>query len=124
MLGPARPLLLALMLAFSASAAAESFVMGTSDVPLMPGLSPLGGEGTVFDVPGGRVVEAWAQGSTDRQAVLSFYGTTLPQLGWTALEAGLFRRDGEALRVEFPASGPGGRQAAGRLFVRFYLSPG
>lgn len=124
MLGLARRLLLVLTLVISASAAAESFVPGTSDLPLMPGLSPLRGEGTVFDAPGGRVIEAWAEGVTDRQAVLSFYGTTLPQLGWTALETGLFRREGEALRVEFPAAGPGGRQTAGRLYVRFYLSPG
>lgn len=124
MLGPVRRLLLALAFFAAASAAAEGFVAGISDLPLMPGLRPLAGEGMVFDVPGGRIVEAWAEGSTDREAVLSFYGTTLPQLGWTASGPSVFRREGEALRVEFPVAGPGGRQTADRLYVRFYLSPG
>lgn len=125
MLGPARRLLLviALLLATSASAA-DGFVPGIEDLPLMPGLRDRPADSTVFDVPGGRIVEAWAEGATSRDAVLSFYNTTLPQLGWTLLEPGLFRREGEALRLEFPPTGPGGSRAAGRLYVRFYLSPG
>lgn len=125
MLGLARRLsfLMLLMLAVPA-AAADGFVAGIDDLPLMPGLRGLPQDGTVFDAPGGRVVEAWAEGSTSRDAVLAFYRTTLPQLGWTALEPGLFRREGEALRLEFPATGPAGAQSAGRLLVRFYLSPG
>ncbi len=106
--------------------AAEEFVHGVDDLPLMPGLTSLAGEGVVFDVPGGRVVEAWAEGRVTRAAVRSFYGSTLPQLGWTAAGPDLFRREGETLRLEFPAAGPRDAHpsASGALRVRFYLSPG
>src|SRR5215472_5335669 len=89
-------------LASSLALAADAFVPGVDDLPLMPGLSVLSGQDVVFDAPGGRVVEAWAEGRVSREAVLSFYGSTLPQLGWTAAAPDLFRRDGETLRLEFP----------------------
>jgi len=111
--------------------AADGFVPGVEDLPLMPGLSVLTGQDVVFDAPGGRVVEAWAAGQVSRQAVLSFYGSTLPQLGWTAAAPDLFRREGETLRLEFPAAAsrpvpsPNVQPiAAGSLLIRFYLSPG
>jgi hypothetical protein len=119
-----RRLVLLLGLLVSPVIAADAFIAGTSDVPLMPGLRALSGDGTVFDVPGGRVVEAWAEGGMAREAVLSFYGATLPQLGWTATGSDRFRREGEVLRVEFPPQGPRGARASGTLLVRFYLSPG
>src|SRR5690348_4153867 len=90
----------------SPAAAADRFVAGIDDLPLMAGLAPVAGQNVVFDAPGGRVVEAWAQGSVSREAVLSFYGSTLPQLGWTTSAPGLFRRDGETLRLEFPPDPP------------------
>jgi hypothetical protein len=104
--------------------AADAFIAGTSDLPLMPGLRALSGDGTVFDAPGGRIVEAWAEGGVAREAVLSFYGATLPQLGWNAAGPDRFRRDGEMLRLEFPAQGPRGGRTPGTLLIRFYLSPG
>jgi hypothetical protein len=86
----------------------------------------MAGQSVVFDAPGGRVVEAWAEGAVSPAAVLAFYGSTLPQLGWTASAPDLFRREGETLRVEFPPAGQPSvtPAAAGALRVRFYLSPG
>ncbi len=107
-----------------AAFAADAFVAGVDDLPLMPGLRAISGESTVFDAPGGRVVESWAEGGVTREAVLSFYSATLPQLGWTAAAPGLFRRDGEVLRLEFPAAHAQVPRAAGALLIRFYLSPG
>jgi len=104
--------------------AADGFVAGINDLPLMPGLRALPADGTVFDAPAGRVVEAWAEGTLARDAVLSFYASTLPQLGWRAAGPDLFRREGEILRLEFPAAGPRGNRASGTLLIRFYLSPG
>lgn len=104
--------------------AADAFVAGINDLPLMPGLRTMPGEGMVFDAPAGRVVEAWAEGPVAREAVLSFYRSTLPQLGWRSGGPDLFRRDAETLRLEFPASGPRGNRASGTLLIRFYLSPG
>ncbi len=123
MLG-ARPLVLLLWLLALPAQAADSFVAGINDLPLMPGLRALPGDSTVFDAPAGRVVEAWAEGTATRDAVLSFYRTTLPQLGWRATGPDLFRREAETLRLEFPPSGPRGQRASGTLLIRFYLSPG
>ncbi len=112
-------------LAATPAGAVDGFVPGVDDLPLMPGLATIAGQGMVFDAPGGRVVEAWAQGAVSREAVLSFYASTLPQLGWTAAAPDLFRRDGETLRLEFPAAGRSVQPvAAGSLVIRFYLSPG
>jgi hypothetical protein len=110
----------------SPARAADRFVAGIDDLPLMTGLAAMPGQNVVFDAPGGRVVEAWAEGTVTRDAVLSFYGSTLPQLGWTVAAPDLFRRDGEALRVEFPAGPQSGAAPAapGTLLIRFYLSPG
>src|SRR5215469_11521233 len=121
-----------LLAAFLSQAWAEDrFVAGINDLPLMAGLAPVAGQNVVFDAPGGRVVEAWAAGSVTREAVLSFYGSTLPQLGWTIAAPDLFRREGETLRLEFPPDLPKGgapqgaaSAATGALLIRFYLSPG
>lgn len=120
-------LLLAATLAIAAPAwAVDNFVSGIDDLPLMTGLSPLAGQNVVFDAPGGRVVEAWAEGAVTRAAVLKFYGSTLPQLGWNSPAPGVFRRDSETLRLEFPSATPHGAApaAAGAILIRFYLSPG
>jgi hypothetical protein len=116
--------LFALVAAPLSARAADGFVPGIDDLPLMPGLAAVQDEAVVFDVPGGRIVEAWAEGAATRDAIRSFYGTALPQLGWRAASPDLFRREGESLRLEFPTTGPRGAAAAGRVLVRFYLSPG
>ncbi len=120
----ARPIALLLWLFALPALAADTFVAGVNDLPLMPGLRALPGDSTVFDAPAGRVVEAWAEGTVTRDTVQSFYRATLPQLGWSVTGPDLFRREGEALRLEFPPSGPRGPRASGTLLIRFYLSPG
>ncbi len=100
-----------------AASAAEAFVEGTEDVPLMSGLVLVAGAGTVFDSPQGRIVEAYAKGAVQQKAVLDFYAQTLPQLGWTSLGPAAYRREGETLRLELYPEKDG-------LTVRFYLAPG
>ena len=87
--------LLALAFASIATYAADAFVTGTEDLPLMPGLAIVDGAGVVFDTPQGRIVEAYAKGTARRDAVLDFYAATLPQLGWQALSRTSYRREGE-----------------------------
>jgi hypothetical protein len=109
-------LCLLLLLAPVAAGAADAFLAGTEDVPLMPGLAPVEGSSVVFDKPQGRIVEAQARGRTSRDKVRAFYAATLPQLGWNAAGADVWRREGELLRLEF-----NGRD--GNLTVGFTLSP-
>ncbi|HEY0837303.1 MAG TPA: hypothetical protein VGE72_25545 [Azospirillum sp.] len=101
-------------------AATESaaFVAGMGDVPVMPGLSPTAEEPLLFDKPTGRIVETVLQGRIAARAVQDFYARTLPQLGWTRVADGRFRREGEELRLEFVNGRPGGA-----LAVRFVLMP-
>jgi hypothetical protein len=97
---------------------AGAFVSTIEDLPLMPGLVEEAG-GMVFDSPGGRIVEAYATGEVSEGAVRDFYGETLPQLGWRPLGGGVYQRESEILKVEFPG-GPG---AAPPLTVGFSLAP-
>ena len=93
------------------------FITALGDVPLMPGFIELPELGMRFDKPGGRIIEAFAQGVAEKAAVLAFYGASLPQLGWDAAGPAHFRREGEVLRLDFIAGGT-------VTTVRFFLSPG
>jgi hypothetical protein len=94
----------------------ESYVAGISDLPLMPGLNALPDSGVVFDKPGGRIVEAFAEGSATPQSVIAFYDETLPQLGWRREAPGAYLREGERLQLAFS-------QEAGKVTVHFRLFP-
>jgi len=94
------------------------FVGDIEDLPLMAGLSEVPGVGMVFDTPSGRIVEAVASGPVTKAQVLGFYASTLPQLGWRQDAETVFRREGERLKLEFPAS-----EEAGPVTVLFALSP-
>lgn len=96
-----------------------AFVSGIEDLPLMPGLQEAPEGALVFDTPAGRIVEAYASGPFPEKAVLAFYADTLPQLGWRSRDGGVYAREGEVLRIEFPA----GEKTAGVLTVRFALAP-
>lgn len=97
-----------------------SFVAGFEDLPLMPGLVQEPNGVTVFESPYGRFAESWAsadRGRVDRAAVLSFYGATLPQLGWARADETTFTREGEALTLDV-------RESGAVVVVRFHVSPG
>ena len=120
MLRPRRPFaahaLAVVVLAFVATAsAADGFVPGIADLPLMPGLGAAADDAFVFDSPSGRIVQASATGAVTRARVEAFYAETLPQLGWRRDGAG-WRREGEVLRLEIAAEGAA-------VTVRFDLSP-
>ena len=81
------------------TAAVAGFVPGVADLPLMAGLEADPEATMVFDKPDGRIVEAAASGAVSREAVLAFYATTLPQLGWLRQGPTRYTRDGEVLRL-------------------------
>ena len=95
------------------------FIKDIEDLPLMPGLVEELGSGTAFDTAQGRIVEAYATGPVSEGGVMAFYEKTLPQLGWRRLDIGVFQRENEVLKLEFPG-GPG---AAPPLTVGFRLMP-
>ena len=97
-------------------AAQDGFIAGVEDLPLMPGLSEIADAGLVFDKPSGRIVEAFAEGAVSRQAVESFYDSTLPQLGWSPQPDRTFQRDGERLLIKV-------REGAEGVTVEYRLAP-
>lgn len=84
----------------------------------MPGLTAAPDATTVFDTPAGRIVqaEARAAGGTEGE-VRRFYGQTLPALGWRAVDARSFEREGESLHISVT------RRSGGGLTVRFDIRP-
>jgi hypothetical protein len=96
--------------------AGSGYVAGIPDLPLMPGLKELPESGLVFDKPGGRIVEAFAQGSMTPQSVIAFYDETLPQLGWQREGRGSYLREGERLELDLG-------QDTGSTTVHFRLFP-
>ncbi|CAA7611828.1 hypothetical protein [Magnetospirillum sp. UT-4] len=97
-------------------ARAQGFLAALEDLPLAPGLAEIEGVGVAFDTPQGRIVEAYAKGPVQAAEVLSFYGATLPQLGWSRVSDAEYRRDTEILRLE---ARPDGRL----LVVHYSISP-
>ncbi len=100
----------------STRAVAADFLAGFADLPLMSGLSAVEGAGLVFDSPSGRIAEAYAAGSVDRQAVVEFYRNTLPALGWERRTENRFEREGEELTIDFFEGSTG-------ITVRFTTAP-
>jgi hypothetical protein len=86
------------------------------DLPLMAELTEVEGAGVVFDKPGGRIVELYAQGEVSADSVRAFYDSTLPQLGWRAAGGGVYSREGERLEIVVLSEAP-------PLAVRFTLRP-
>lgn len=104
------------LIVLAAAGRAEQFLAGLEDVPVMPGIEVVGNAGVAFDSPAGRIVEAYAAGAVTRDAVRSYYRSTLPQLGWTRTGPLVFSREGERLTIELL-----GQSAT--LTVRFELGP-
>ena len=109
-------ILLGVLVLLAGPARAEDFLGGYEDLPLAPGLVEVAGSGLTFDTPGGRIVEAYAQGRARAADVLKFYATTLPQLGWVRESETLYRREAEVLILDPRAEG-------GQLTVHFKISP-
>ena len=121
----AMPFLAALCVAAMVVRAEEpAYLEELPDLPLMPGLTQIDEAGVAFDKPNGRIVEAYAGGAVDRQAVRSFYRETLPQLGWQRAGSDAYAREGERLKIEFlEADGGIGTGGGGALTLRFVLTP-
>jgi len=106
----------AILAAITLPVAAQDFVPGFEDLPLMRGLSPVVGSGHIFDSPSGRLIESHARGPVARVRVETFYNESLTALGWTPAGAGRYRREKEILQIE--TSGQDGD-----LAVVFRLAP-
>lgn len=104
-----------------AESSQEEFLLGATDIPLMPGLSEDEATTVFFDKPAGRIMIARPGGCIDPAEARLFYGTTLPQLGWLPAEgvSGLiYLREDERLTLEFAVG-----SADDCMALDFILSP-
>jgi hypothetical protein len=82
------------------------FDTAVDDLPLMPGLTAVPEEETLFVEPkAGRIAESVASGAVDIDEVYQFYHRTLPHLGWQILDGRTYKRGGEKLRIQARADG-------------------
>ncbi|MBH63645.1 MAG: hypothetical protein CL569_14585 [Alphaproteobacteria bacterium] len=96
--------------------AQAAFFSQVEDLPIMPGLEEVVDEGMVFDKPEGRIVEVVAIGAVSRQAIMAFYGATLPELGWKQESSTDYARSGEVLRFRVDNRGD-------EFTIRFTIAP-
>ena len=104
------------LLSATVTLAADRFVSGVADLPLMPGLEEIDGSAMVFSKPQGRIIEVMASGAVSRDAVRAFYDRALPQLGWRRVEANSWLREHELLRFDM-------RDQKKGLVIQFSLTP-
>jgi hypothetical protein len=95
--------------------ATPKFIPGING--LMTGLVLIPEKQVVFDTLNGRIIEVFATGKNSPDDILSFYGATLPQLGWISKSPNEFRRDKELLKVEITDN------LMGRVEVRISIAP-
>lgn len=100
-----------------AGAGDASYLTYLPDVPLMPSMTELSDEATVFDKEEGRVVETSVlAGANTQQEVEAFYRRALQALGWEEADSLRFLRNGEQLIVKWG-------KKEGAPIVTFSLSP-
>lgn len=92
----------------SMPAHATEFLKAIDDVPLVAGLVEKA-DPVVFESDQGRVVRTSAEGNVGGAEIASFYGQTLPALGWKPVDGpagGVYERESErlTLRVREPAN--------------------
>tara|TARA_Y100001960_G_scaffold330653_1_gene425269 strand:+ start:1181 stop:1531 length:351 start_codon:yes stop_codon:yes gene_type:complete len=93
-----------------------TFFSNVEDLPIMHGLEEIFEAGMVFDKPEGRIIEVIAIGAVSHEAILDFYGSTLPELGWRRIGLTDFTRSGEILSFRIDDSD-------GEATIRFIIAP-
>jgi hypothetical protein len=96
---------------------ATEYFSSIADLPVADGLVEQQDKSTVFDAPLGRIVTAYASGQTKAGAVLDFYDSALPPLGWEKTGEGTFHRKAETLKIDVL-----GGQGGSPVNVSFTLS--
>jgi hypothetical protein len=100
---------------------ADQQVAGIDGLFLMPGLQELEGEVVIFDKPGGRIIEAQAQGMVTARAVDAWYAESLKANGWKSSKlSGQYFKDGEMLQLAIQENGSGRSDG---ITLRFSLAP-
>ena len=100
------------------STTVPQFAKVIDDLPLMPGLVPQEDKDVLFIAGQRRIAETTAKGSVDIDEVYHFYEHSLPQLGWKEVNARIYERGNERLRIDVS-----GANSAGLTIARFSVEP-
>lgn len=101
-------------------AAAQEFVQGSQDIPLLENLEKTTDEAVNFDSNSGSIISSNYKSKNSKGEVKKFYIKTLPDMGW-AIEKNLenklvFKREKEQLEIEFSLENK-------QNIVTFFISP-
>lgn len=91
------------ILGFYLSGYTATFLPGSEDIPLMPGMKPQGTP-VVFDKVSGHIFSATVDTQKTSQAILQFYDGSLKNLGWTKIRKGRYRRGNQLLWIKIQES--------------------
>ena len=98
----------------------QKYLSFVADLPLPPGFVEEVDASLSFNKLEGRIVEAKARGNSSKNAVVSFYNTTLPRLGWkiynTSGALNSWLRAGEVLEIV-------SKEKNNILIVKFSITP-
>jgi len=89
-----------ILLGFVGQARATDYLSVIPDLPLPSGVTEITENSAVFDAPTGRIATGYASGLVAAGVVRDFYDQTLPQLGWTLVRPGTYRRQSETLKID------------------------
>jgi hypothetical protein len=95
-----------------------NFAKVIDDLPLMPGLTAQEDKDVLFVAGPGRIAQTTATGMIDIDDVYYYYEDSLPQLGWKKINARIYERGGERLRLDVSGANP-----AGLTIVCFSVEP-
>lgn len=84
------------------------FFSALPDLPLMDNMTELTEQNVVFDKAHGRIIESSALlEQTNQNEATHYYNTALPQLGWTQITPGHFKRGQETLSFGYESQEDG-----------------
>ena len=84
------------------------FTTAIEDLPLMKGLEIVEENDVLLIFGSNRIAQTTAKGWVDIDEVYYFYQETLPELGWTAVNAKTYLRDNERLLINASSANPDG----------------
>ena len=96
--------------------AANDFITGFPDLPLMPDMNEVPDTNVIFVTPDGRIVVTYTRTWRNRIDIMEFYKAALSELGWVRRSDGVFFREGEVLVVDI-------FNDTSEQIVRFSLTP-
>ena len=95
-----------------------AFFSAISDLPVMPGLTEMESDSSIYDVPEGRIVTLYARADNNisPEQIRAYYEKILPQFGWLKRQPDSYIREHETLGFSY-------QKADDSLVIEITLEP-